>query len=502
MFYGAIFLFLEVFSSKVGASQESTRLYEEMMSNYNKLVRPAKIPSEAIEIQFKFKLLQILDVHEKDQVLTTSGILIHKWADHRLSWVPSLYGNVTMLHVPGELIWLPDIILYNNAHGTPAIASITKADVYANGSILWEPPVIYNSMCRIDTKWFPYDEQFCDMKFGSWTYGGFELDMVHLDSDVVEHISYDNGTEWRVELGVDISEYVPSVEFDLLSVVGTRHEKRYPCCDYPVIDITYYLNIRRKKLFYTINLMFPCIGIATLTSFVFYLPSESHNKINLCISVLVSLTVFFLLLIEIVPPTSLVTPLIGKYLVFTMIMVTLSVSAYQMPKLIRRIFIHFLGNYILVYRMPGGSPFKSRKARYKKLPTLNALRALDNHFKECITMDDDVLEKEAVSPSSAEEVETRNRERNLIISPEMRNRVSQVGYNIRYIERILKKGRRDEDLRADWKFVAMVIDRLMLILFSITIFIGTLYATLSAPSVTDDRVPVTEKYPPKNIYQN
>src|SRR5436309_790662 len=66
---------------------------------------------------------------------------------------------------------------------------------------------------------------------------------------------------------------------------------------FSVVDITYSLNIRRKKLFYTINLMIPCIGIATLTSFVFYLPSESHSKIHLCISVLVSLTIFILLLV-------------------------------------------------------------------------------------------------------------------------------------------------------------------------------------------------------------
>uniref|UniRef100_A0A915DGL7 Uncharacterized protein n=1 Tax=Ditylenchus dipsaci TaxID=166011 RepID=A0A915DGL7_9BILA len=366
-----------------------------------------------------------------------------------------------MLHIPGELIWLPDIILYNNAHGSPAIASVTKADVYSNGNVVWEPPVIYNSMCRIDTKWFPYDEQFCDMKFGSWTYGGFELDMVHLDTGyVVEHISYDNGTEWRVELGVDISEYQESVEFDLLSVVGTRHEKRYPCCDYPVIDITYYLNIRRKKLFYTINLMFPCIGIATLTSFVFYLPSESHNKINLCISILVSLTVFFLLLIEIVPPTSIVTPLIGKYLVFTMFMVTMSVlltvivqnihyrSAYPMPKYVRQIFIHFLGNYILIYRRPG-SPFKSRKARYKKLPTLDAIKALDNHFKHCAHNEEgdsgEHFEPEAGNNIDEQDLFSQRKEVHNL-SFELRKRIQQVGSNIRYMERTLRKSRHDEDV--------------------------------------------------------
>lgn len=44
------------------SSRESSRLFEDLMVNYNNLIRPAKIPSEAIEIQFKFKLLQILDV--------------------------------------------------------------------------------------------------------------------------------------------------------------------------------------------------------------------------------------------------------------------------------------------------------------------------------------------------------------------------------------------------------------------------------------------------------
>ncbi|KAL3093138.1 hypothetical protein niasHT_022588 [Heterodera trifolii] len=98
--------FCSVFGS-VMANQMSSRLFEDLLSRYNKLVRPGKSPSDAIEIQFKFKLAQILDVHEKNQVLTTKGSLIHRWSDQRLSWEPTQYGNVTMLHVPGQLIWVP-----------------------------------------------------------------------------------------------------------------------------------------------------------------------------------------------------------------------------------------------------------------------------------------------------------------------------------------------------------------------------------------------------------
>jgi nicotinic acetylcholine receptor len=91
-------------------------------------------------------------------------------------------------------------------------------------------------------------------------------------------------------------------------------------------DITFNLTMRRKTLFYTVNLIIPCVGITFLTVLVFYLPSDSGEKVSLCVSILLSLTVFFLLLAEIIPPTSLAVPLLGKYLLFTMILVTLSIS--------------------------------------------------------------------------------------------------------------------------------------------------------------------------------
>ena len=83
--------------------------------------------------------------------------------------------------------------------------------------------------------------------------------------------------------------------------------------------------MRRKTLFYTVNLIIPVVGISFLTLLVFYLPSDSGEKVTLSISILVALTVFFLLLAEIIPPTSLAVPLLGKYLLFTMVLVTFSI---------------------------------------------------------------------------------------------------------------------------------------------------------------------------------
>lgn len=147
-----------------------------------------------------------------------------------------------------------------------------------------------------------------------------------------------------VKVGIDLSEFYLSVEWDILAVPATRNEEYDPCCTVPYSggsverrprklytdansfpDITFKITMRRKTLFYTVNLIIPCVGITFLTVLVFYLPSDSGEKVTLCVSILLSLTVFFLLLAEIIPPTSLAVPLLGKYLLFTMILVTSSI---------------------------------------------------------------------------------------------------------------------------------------------------------------------------------
>ena len=36
-----------------------------------------------------------------------------------------------------------------------------------------------------------------------------------------------------VDIGIDLKEYYPSVEWDIMSVPAQRNEKFYPCCEEP-----------------------------------------------------------------------------------------------------------------------------------------------------------------------------------------------------------------------------------------------------------------------------
>ncbi|CAH2006536.1 unnamed protein product [Acanthoscelides obtectus] len=63
-----------------------------------------------------------------------------------------------------------------SADGNFEVTLATKATIYHQGLVEWKPPAIYKSSCEIDVEYFPFDEQTCVLKFGSWTYDGFKVD--------------------------------------------------------------------------------------------------------------------------------------------------------------------------------------------------------------------------------------------------------------------------------------------------------------------------------------
>jgi Neurotransmitter-gated ion-channel ligand binding domain len=93
----------------------------------------------------------------------------------------------------------------------------TNVVVRNNGSCLYVPPGIFKSTCKIDITWFPFDDQRCEMKFGSWTYDGFQ---VSVGASVQARLSTSFRSQLDLQLqdetGGDISSFVTNGEWDLL----------------------------------------------------------------------------------------------------------------------------------------------------------------------------------------------------------------------------------------------------------------------------------------------
>uniref|UniRef100_UPI003AAAEC23 neuronal acetylcholine receptor subunit alpha-3 isoform X2 n=1 Tax=Centroberyx gerrardi TaxID=166262 RepID=UPI003AAAEC23 len=466
---------------------------------------------------------QLVKVDEINQIMETNLWLRHIWNDYKLRWDPKDFGGVEFIRVPSNRIWKPDIVLYNNAVGDFQVDDKTKALLRYNGDVTWIPPAIFKSSCKIDVTYFPFDYQNCTMKFGSWTYDKAKIDLVLIGSTI------------------NLRDFWESGEWTIIDAPGYKHDIKYNCCEEIYTDITYSLYIRRLPLFYTINMIIPCLLISFLTVLVFYLPSDCGEKITLCISVLLSLTVFLLVITETIPSTSLVIPLIGEYLLFTMIFVTLSIvitvfvlnvhyrtpKTHTMPCWVRSVFLGLLPRVMFMTR-PERDP--------EGVAVAGAVQSL--HSRPCAIHSSGTLQKQhkpqALASSVVSSLAHRQR---LFISTELSNlnnlsgdpakapgsgllcregrcnccwhqrstklpaegaggggspcsssesldgglmslsslspEVREAIESVKYIAENMRLQNEAKEVQDDWKYVAMVIDRIFLWVFVLVCILGT-----------------------------
>ncbi|KAI3385437.1 hypothetical protein SNEBB_010265 [Seison nebaliae] len=343
---------MQSLDSSLKKMSNEKRLIDTLLSRYPvKWGRPVKRQDDVITVFFGLSLSQLLDLDEKNQVLTTNMWITYKWIDFHLAWNPSHYGNITSVRIPPEHIWTPDIVLYNHADTRIEEKRPCLAVIEFNGSVLWLPQTIVKSTCNINIKSFPYDEQVCKLKFGSWTYDGLHLDL-EFDPDTEEAINFQT--------------YIPNNEWIIVMAPGFRSVFRYDCCSTPFPDLSYYIFLKRQGGFYNYLLVLPCVLLSSLTLVLFWLPPESPSKLTLGMDIFVAFFLLLILLSDSTPPASSQIPMLGAYYCANMILIaastffcTIIVNIYlrgdkrgRAPIWVRKIFIHFLAH---VYCMNWGS---------------------------------------------------------------------------------------------------------------------------------------------------
>ncbi|KAI6217111.1 Acetylcholine receptor subunit alpha-type unc-38 [Aphelenchoides fujianensis] len=470
----------------VVGTQDSKRLFDDLLADYSPHRRPALAPDRPTVVHVRLSLSQLVDVDELNQVMICSVWLRQTWVDPRLRWSPAEYGEVDVLHVPAELIWTPDLVLYN-AESSFNVTISTKATVHADGRVIFEPPAVARSTCLIDVRFFPFDDQLCALKFGSWNHAEERVDLRLLDG----------GGRDESEQGVDLSDYYPSVEWDLMTLRAVRSARKYRTGGGPFVDVTFELGLRRKSLFYTLNLLLPCVSMAALTLLVFSLPSESGEKIQLAISILVSVVFFFLLLTEMLPASGFFLPLIAKYLLFTMLLASASVftEIFVLNLHFRKMTTHSMGRFtrwLLLGRLPPLLGLRKHKTARKaeeederEHPTvhvhLQRAEAANFRGRNAITragLSRQLCRELAGAPMDA-------RLRRLYYSPLVIKAIE----NIDFIGQVLRRKHTDAEAEGEWEFAAAVLDRLFLWIFGPICVLGTLWIFAQAPLFYDRRLP-------------
>lgn len=102
----------------------------------------------------------------------------------------------------------------------------TKATIYSEGLVEWKPPAIYKSSCEIDVEYFPFDEQTCVLKFGSWTYDGFKVCSVFL---MLQHL-YNNPKKILLKKNTSFCEFIAQNSICDFIKKKLKHDKAHTYC--------------------------------------------------------------------------------------------------------------------------------------------------------------------------------------------------------------------------------------------------------------------------------
>ncbi|XP_065165089.1 neuronal acetylcholine receptor subunit alpha-7 isoform X3 [Atheta coriaria] len=465
------------------------RLLNNLLGPYNVLERPVANESEPLEVKFGLTLQQIIDVDEKNQLLITNIWLSLEWNDYNLRWNETEYGGVKDLRITPNKLWKPDVLMYNSADEGFDGTFQTNVVVKHNGSCLYVPPGIFKSTCKIDITWFPFDDQHCDMKFGSWTYDGNQLDL-----------------QLNSEDGGDLSDFITNGEWYLIGMPGKKNTIVYQCCPEPYVDVTFTIQIRRRTLYYFFNLIVPCVLISSMALLGFTLPPDSGEKLTLGVTILLSLTVFLNLVAEKIPTTSDAVPLIGTYFNCIMFMVASSVvltvvvlnyhhrtaDIHEMPQWIKTVFLQWLPWFLGMSR-PGkkitrktimmNSRMKELELKERSSKSLLAnVLDIDDDFRNVSGGGNNASMTTSLGGAYGMRHPTTIEEAAMPASGTQRD-LQHILRELQFITNRMKKADEEAEVISDWKFAAMVVDRFCLIIFTLFTIIATVAVLLSAPHI-------------------
>ncbi|XP_034024272.1 neuronal acetylcholine receptor subunit alpha-10a [Thalassophryne amazonica] len=479
------------------------KLLKDLFPNYTSALRPVEDTNTVLNVTLQVTLSQIIDMDERNQILTAYLWIRRVWIDAYLKWNKDEYDGLDTIRIPSSYVWKPDIVLYNNADDHFTGPMDTNVVIRHDGQITWDSPAITKSSCKVDVSFFPFDAQQCRFTYGSWTYSGNQVDIL-------------NALE-----SADLADLVENVEWEVLGMPAKRNVILYGCCADPYPDVTYTLKLKRRASFYVFNLLIPCVMISFLAPLGFYLPAESGEKVSLGVTVMLALIVFQLLVAEIMPPSENV-PLIGKYYIATMTMITASTAltifimnihhcgpdAKPVPKWAKKVILQYLARMCFVYEVGENcmsaqsekqEPFvkygnctlsgQSRPGREDSIfkmetgpdgvvarPTeeqndidqiINPMESIENNPNRCSMWKADIY----MSTDGGDSVGGQRRCKNVSeVSCSSPSHEKQLLHSIEYVANCYRDQRATQKRTGEWKKVAKVLDRFFMWIFFVMVF--------------------------------
>lgn len=280
-------------------SLERFSLKDHIFSDLTSGIIPKK--KDPIYLNLSLAIRAFNNIDQIDGSITMNIWLRYFWIDPYIKWDPKKWGNITTITLDtnpdsDNFIWTPDIFLYNTAEKPMEELYHTKANIYNDGRIFWSRPGLIKSTCTFDMTYFPYDQQKCFLKFGSWSYDSNEIYL------------------GNAETPIDISNYQRHDEWDLVDFNSTKNVVKYECCEHPYHDIKFSYTLRRRPNYYNLNVVVPTFATAILIVMSLLIPINSGERVSFAVTILLSIIVFLLIVSDNLPRSD-TEPLLSRMII-------------------------------------------------------------------------------------------------------------------------------------------------------------------------------------------
>lgn len=139
--------------------------------------------------------------------------------------------------------------------------------------------------------YFPFDDHACYIHIDSWTY----------DSTQIRLLKYSEK--------MPLDEYNTNGQWELLDTEVLTFKAKSVGLYYD--EMAFIFHLRRQPMYYILNLLVPIVLLSFLLVLVFLLPADSP-KVSFVVTLLLTFSVFQLLIADSMPKSSAAVPLIGS----------------------------------------------------------------------------------------------------------------------------------------------------------------------------------------------
>lgn len=257
-------------------------------------------------------------------------------------------------------------------------------------------------------------------------------------------------------------------------------------------------------MYYILNFLTPCILMSALTILGFFLPVESGERMNVGVTVLLSLTVILLLLAEELPATSEVVPLISRYYTLTMVNVFISIvftcvvltfhhhSPTPLPAWVRLFICQWCARVLRV----------KKNADKSSESCVSAKRFLRNRNMRRHSLGQRLYSGDSSEPVSTNPFADTNNHTNSAVRPEsdltapiqlkrlddrnlnVRKRLSHAPKQSEALDILVQRTKKDEEKerhKEEWRFAAQVLNRFFMWIVLFLVVFNCLSVLFSAP---------------------